>query len=407
MQIKTLKIQDLIEYARNPRKNDAVVDRMVSCIKEFGFRIPIVAKSDGSVVDGHLRLKAARKLGLEEVPVVIADDLSDTQIKAFRLIANQSANWAEWNDELLKLELEDLKGMSFDLDLTGFDLSEIESMLHESNAIEEDFEDEETADENEKVISKFGDLWILDNHKLLCGNATKSDDFLKLLDSETAAMTFTDPPYNVDYGTNQRDSIRNNKRAIESDNIGNFCEFLQHTCSNIINYTSGAMYIFMSGLELDNLKRAFEEAGGHWSTFIVWAKNHFAVGKSDYQRQYEFMLYGWKKNCDHYWCGDRTQSDIWNFDRVPVNKLHPTMKPIALVKQAISNSSRTGDIVLDPFCGSGTTIIACEQLNRRACCIELDPKYIDVIIRRWQKFTGKQAILESTGQTFDEVASCR
>lgn len=152
---------------------------------------------------------------------------------------------------------------------------------------------------------------------------------------------------------------------------------------------------------------ALEEAGGHWSTFIVWAKNHFAVGKSDYQRQYEFMLYGWKKNCEHYWCGDRTQSDVWNFDRMPSNKLHPTMKPIALVKQAISNSSRTGDIVLDPFAGSGTTIIACEQLNRRVHCIELDPKYVDVIIRRWQKFTGNQVVLESTGQTFDEVASCR
>ncbi|MDR0580681.1 MAG: ParB N-terminal domain-containing protein [Holosporaceae bacterium] len=195
MEVKTFKIEDLIEYARNPRKNDAVVDRMVGCIKEFGFRIPIVAKSDGSVVDGHLRLKAAKKLGMTEVPVVIADDLTDAQIKAFRLIANQSANWAKWDEELLKLELEDLKNLNFDLDLTGFDLSEVERLLRNDDIEEDDYD--EMPPEDISAVSKFGDLWILGNHRLLCGDATKKFDYQKLLVGEIADLVFTDPPYGI------------------------------------------------------------------------------------------------------------------------------------------------------------------------------------------------------------------
>jgi DNA modification methylase len=346
-------------------------------------------------------LKAAKKLGMSEVPVVIADDLTETQIKAFRLVANQSANWAEWDDELLKLELEDLKNFNFDLELTGFDLSEVEKFLRNDDAIEEDFE-ESTTDEA-KPISKLGDLWILGEHKLLCGDATKEENLKKLLGSEIANMTFTDPPYNVDYGTNQRDMIRENSRSIKNDNVSDFGEFIKPVCKNIIDCTDGAVYIFMSVFELDLLKREFENAGGHFSTFIIWVKNHFAVGKSDYQRKYELMLYGWKKSSNRYWSGDRNQSDVWFFDRTASNKLHPTMKPVALAKQAIGNSSKIGDIVLDPFGGSGTTLIACEQLSRRCFMMELEPKYIDVIIRRWQKLDGQSAVLESTGQTFEEV----
>jgi DNA modification methylase len=405
MQIKTFKINELIEYARNPRKNDAVVDKMVGCIKEFGFRIPIVAKSDGSVVDGHLRLKAAKKLGMTEVPVVIADDLTDAQIKAFRLAVNQSANWAEWDEELLKAEFEELKNLNFDLDLTGFDLSEVEKFLNDSAEPKEDF-DEPIAQEK-AIVTTPGDLWILGDHKLLCGDATKKEDFQKLLGEEKADMVFTDPPYNVDYGTIQRDMIREKTRAIKNDNIENFSEFIEAVCENILEYCSSAIYIFMSVFELDTLKRAFENSGGNLSTVIVWTKNHFAIGKSDYQRKYEMILYGWKKGAKRYWCGDRTQSDVWSFDRVDANKLHPTMKPVALVKQAVINSSKIGDIVLDPFCGSGTAIIACEKTGRCARCIELEPKYVDVAIRRWQKLTKQNAILQSTGKTFDEATSCR
>jgi DNA modification methylase len=374
---------------------------MVACIKEFGFRIPIVAKSDGSVVDGHLRLKAAKKLGMTEVPVVFADDLTDAQIKAFRLVANQSANWAEWDEELLKLEFEELKNLNFDLDLTGFDLDEIEKFLNDPTEIEEDF-DEPIAEET-SIITKPGDLWILGDHKLLCGNATKKEDFQKLLGNEKADMVFTDPPYNVDYGTNQRDMIRGNTRAIKNDDIENFAEFIEAACANILEYCNGAVYIFMSAFEFDTLKQAFEKSEGNLSTIIIWTKNHFAVGKSDYQRQYEMILYGWKKGAARHWCGDRTQSDIWSFDRVDANRLHPTMKPVALIKQGIINSSKIGDIVLDPFGGSGTAIIACEKTSRCARCIELEPKYVDVTIRRWQKLTKQNAVLQSTGKTFEET----
>jgi DNA modification methylase len=403
MEVKTLKIEDLIEYARNPRKNDAVVDRMVSCIKEFGFRIPIVAKSDGSVVDGHLRLKAAKKLGMTEVPVVIADDLTDAQIKAFRLIANQSANWAEWDDELLKLELEDLKNLNFDLNLTGFDLGEVERLLRNGDVQEDDYDEIPGSVDDIPTVSKLGDLWILGKHRLLCGDSTKIEDVKKLMDGHIADMVFTDPPYNVDYGTNQRDMIRGNTRAIKNDDLENFAEFIEAACTNILKYSSGAIYIFISVFELDTLKQAFEKAGGNLSTIIVWIKNHFAVGKSDYQRQYEMILYGWKKGVNRHWCGDRTQSDIWSFDRVNANRLHPTMKPIPLVARAIINSSKIGDVVLDPFGGSGTTLIACEETNRRCCMMELDPKYVDTIIRRWQKLTKQNAILQSTGKTFEET----
>ncbi|MDR0363506.1 MAG: DNA modification methylase [Bacteroidales bacterium] len=402
MQIVYFKTEYLTEYARNPRKNQEVIDKMVACIKEFGFRIPIIAKNDGSVVDGHLRLKAARKLGMTEVPVVIADDLSEAQIKAFRLVANQSANWASWDEELLKLEFEDLKNLNFDLEMTGFDMKEMDDFLHDSDEAKEEFD--EPVSEEAFVVTKPGDLWILGNHRLLCGDAAKEEDFRKLLSNEKAEMVFTDPPYNVDYGTNQRDMIRGNTRTIKNDNIENFSEFIASVCENIINCSNGAIYIFMSAFEFDTLKLAFEKNGGHVSTIIVWSKNHFAVGKSDYQRQHEMILYGWKDK--RYWCGDRTQSDIWSFDRVDANKLHPTMKPVELVKQAVSNSSKIGDIVLDPFCGSGTTIIACEKTSRCAYCIELEPKYVDVAIRRWQKLTKQNAILEATGKTFEEVASC-
>lgn len=196
MEIRQVPIDSLIEYARNPRKNDDVVDKMVSCIKEFGFRIPIVAKSDGTVVDGHLRLKAGRKLGLKEVPVVLADDLTETQIKAFRLVANQSANWAEWDEDLLKLELEDLENEGFDIDLIGFD-NELSVLDKDEEEIKEDDFDTSTIDDNQPIVTKPGDLWILGEHRLLCGDSTKSDNVQKLMNSDIADMVFTDPPYNV------------------------------------------------------------------------------------------------------------------------------------------------------------------------------------------------------------------
>lgn len=389
----------LVEYARNPRKNDAVVDRMCSAIAEFGFRIPIVARSDGTVVDGHLRLKAARKLGLENIPVVLADELTNSQIKAFRLLANRSANWAEWDDELLHLDLEDLREADFDLDLTGFDSADLDRLLAKVGDPEGGHDEPPAPPVN--PVSRPGDVWICGEHRILCGDATVLGDVEMVLDGQLADMTFCDPPYNVNYANSAKDKQRGKNRAILNDALGeSFGAFLYDASVNILTVTKGAVYICMSSSELDTLQKAFREAGGKWSTFVIWAKNTFTLGRADYQRQYEPILYGWKDGADHYWCGARDQGDVWFVDKPHKNDLHPTMKPVALVERAIRNSSKSRDIVLDPFGGSGTTMIACENTGRRARLIELDPKYVDVIVTRWQSLTGGVATHAASGQSF-------
>lgn len=237
-----------------------------------------------------------------------------------------------------------------------------------------------------QLITQPGDLWILGkNHRLLCADTINEDSIKHVLCGNQADMIFTDPPYNVNYANNVGDKIQN-------DNLDNqFYEFLFSACSNMIKFCKGAIYISMAVSELHTLHRAFIDAGGHWSNFIIWAKNHFTLSRADYHRQYEPILYGWAKGSRRHWCGDRKQSDIWNIARSGSNKLHPTMKPIELVTRAISNSSNAGDIILDPFAGSGTTLIACEKLGRKARLIEIEPKYCDVIVKRWETYTGQKA----------------
>jgi DNA modification methylase len=407
LELQHWPIERLIEYARNPRRNDEAVERMCGAIREFGFRIPIVARSDGTVVDGHLRLKAARRLCLASVPVVLADELSDQQIKAFRLLANQSANRAEWDEELLRLELEELKAAEFDLDLTGFDAEEIERLLAgESEPAGEGLTDEDQVPEPEgEPVTKPGDLWLLGPHRLLCGDATNLADLDLALGGVLADMAFLDPPYGVAYRGKGR--TRGNQKRLTNDDLqaAAFEQFLHDSLTAVLAVTKGAVYVAMSSSELDTLKSAFEAAGGHWSTFIIWSKNKFTIGHSDYQRQYEPILYGWKKGTDRFWCGARDQGDVWYAKRARSNDLHPTMKPVELVERAIRNSSKSRDIVLDSFAGSGTTLIAAEKLGRQARLLEIDPCFCDVIVRRWQDFTGSAARLEADGETFDAIAA--
>jgi DNA modification methylase len=399
-------IGKLIPYVRNPRRNDQAVEQMAGVIREFGFRIPVVARSTGEVVDGHLRLKAAHALGLESVPVVLADELSDAQIKAFRMLANRSATWAEWDEELLRLELEELRLEDFDLSLTGFDPDELDDLLADPEPEGGGLTDENAVPEiTETPVSKLGDVWLLGEHKVLCGDATKAADYATLLGGELADMVFCDPPYGVNYANSPKDKLRGKHRPILNDNLGDdFGPFLEKACANVLAVTKGAVYIAMSSSELDTLQSAFRAAGGRWSTFIIWAKNTFTLGRSDYQRQYEPILYGWREGTDHYWCGARDQGDVWFVNKPVRNDLHPTMKPVELVERAVRNSNKTRDIVLDPFGGSGSTLIACEKTGRRARLIELDPKYVDVIVRRWQDWTGKPATRESDGVTFEDQA---
>lgn len=414
MQLSDLKLEHwptsrLIPYARNPRKNDHAVEQMAGAIREFGFRLPIIAKSTGEICDGHLRYKAALHLGLEQVPVILADDLTETQIKAFRILVNRSATWADWDDDLLRLELEELQLGDFDLALTGFDADELLDILAGEESTTEGNTDEDAAPEVPVTpVSKLGDVWIMGGHRLLCGDSTDAASYDTLLGNERVAMIFQDPPYNVDYANTAKDKLRGTHRPILNDNLGDgFQDFLLAAFKPALARCDGAVYIAMSSSELDTLQSAFRAAGGKWSTFIIWAKNTFTLGRSDYQRQYEPILYGWPEGATRHWCGDRDQSDVWQIKKPHKNDLHPTMKPVELVERAIRNSSRPGDVVLDPFGGSGTTLIAAEKAGRQARLIELDPKYCDVIVSRWESFTGKQATLEGQELTFPDVARQR
>ena len=334
MQLSDLKLEHwptsrLIPYARNPRKNDHAVEQMAGAIREFGFRLPIIAKSTGEVCDGHLRLKAALHLGLEQVPVILADDLTETQIKAFRILVNRSATWADWDDDLLRLELEELQLGDFDLALTGFDADELLDILAGEESTTEGNTDEDAAPEVPVTpVSQPGDVWIMGGHRLLCGDSTDAVSYDRLLGSERVAMIFQDPPYNVDYANTAKDKLRGTHRPILNDNLGDgFQDFLLAALKPALARCDGAVYIAMSSSELDTLQSAFRAAGGKWSTFIIWAKNTFTLGRSDYQRQYEPILYGWPEGATRHWCGDRDQSDVWQIKKPHKNDLHPCLCP--------------------------------------------------------------------------------
>ncbi|WP_036232633.1 site-specific DNA-methyltransferase [Marinobacterium litorale] len=398
-------LQRLIPYARNARTHDdGQVSQIAGSIAEFGFVNPILVGDDNVIIAGHGRLMAAQQLGLETVPVIVLRHLTEAQRRALVIADNKIAENAGWNAELLKLELGDLQDLGFDLDVIGFSDEELDELLGlEDESGQTD--DDAVPEVEEEPVSKAGDLWLLGEHRLLCGDATRREELESLMAGDLADMAFTDPPYNVDYGNSAKDKLRGKNRRILNDNLGaDFHAFLEAALGNLLAVTKGACYVAMSSSELDTLQRAFREAGGKWSTFIIWAKNTFTLGRSDYQRQYEPILYGWREGADHYWCGARDQGDVWFFNKPVKNDLHPTMKPVELVERAIRNSSKSRDIVLDLFGGSGSTLIACEKTGRRARVMELDPKYVDVIIRRWQEYTGEQARRAEDGAAFDEVA---
>ncbi|WP_394474894.1 site-specific DNA-methyltransferase [Ralstonia mannitolilytica] len=400
----------LVPYARNARTHsDAQVAQIAASIAEFGFTNPILAGSDGVIVAGHGRLAAAQKLGLELVPVVVLDHLTPTQRRALVIADNRIAENAGWDDELLRVELEALQVEGFDLDLTGFDADALAELLAGDEPDGEGETDDDAVPEvSETPVSRPGDVWLLGGHRLLCGDATVAASYRTLLDGELVDMVFTDPPYNVNYANSAKDKMRGKDRAILNDNLGDgFYDFLLAALTPTIAHCRGGIYVAMSSSELDVLQAAFRAAGGKWSTFIIWAKNTFTLGRADYQRQYEPILYGWPEGAQRHWCGDRDQGDVWSIKKPQKNDLHPTMKPVELVERAIRNSSRPGNVVLDPFGGSGTTLIAAEKSGRLARLIELDPKYVDVIVRRWQDWTGKQATRESDGVAFDALSGLR
>lgn len=398
----------LVPYARNARQHsDDQIARIAASIAEFGFTNPILAGSDGVIVAGHGRLAAAQKLGLETVPVIVLDHLTPTQRRALVLADNRLAELASWDTEMLKIELDALADDGFEVDLTGFDDAAIAELLGEVEPDNTGQTDEDAVPEaGETLISRPGDVWLLGPHRLVCGDATTAEAYAKLFpNGERSDMVFTDPPYNVAYAAGSHVPTLK-RRPIANDDLGDgFEAFLRDALSLLMAHCQGALYIAMSSSEIHTLRRVFEELGGHWSTFIIWAKDTFTLGRSDYQRQYEPILYGWPEGATRYWCGDRDQGDVWQIKKPQKNDLHPTMKPVELVERAIRNSSRPRNVVLDPFGGSGTTLIAAEKSGRVARLIELDPKYCDVIVRRWQDWTGQQATREADGVAFDQAAS--
>jgi DNA modification methylase len=411
LQIEQWPVDRLIPYIRNARTHsDAQVAQVAGSIAEFGFVNPILVGPDGVIVAGHARLAAARMLKLTEVPVIVLAHLSETQRRALVLADNKLAENAGWDEEMLRVELETLQADGFSLELVGFSDEELEALLRDPEQVAAGLTDEDAApDVPETAVTVLGDIWLLGPHRLLCGDATQMADVEKVMAGGLADMVFCDPPYGVNYGATMKDKLRGKShRKIVNDNLGDaFGPFLYDACVNLLSVAKGAIYICMSSSELHTLEKAFREAGGHWSTFVIWAKNTFTMGRSDYQRQYEPILYGWKEGTDHFWCGARDQGDVWFIKKPVSNDLHPTMKPVELVERALRNSSKTRDTVLDPFGGSGTTMIACERTGRQARLIELEPRYCDVVIRRWQEHTGQLATLEADGRLFKELAAER
>ena len=408
--IERVNIAALTAFSGNPRTHsDTQIDQIAVSIREFGWTNPILVDAGGTIIAGHGRLAAATRLGLDQVPVIRLGHLSDAQRKALVIADNQLALNAGWDEVALSNLVRELDAEKFELDLLGFESADLDRYLA-------GLEDEAVAAAVEAELpevplvptSRPGDLWMLGSHRLLCGDATVFTDVERLMDGQLADMAFCDAPYNVDYANASKNKTISKDRRILNDALGEgFYRFLYDTCLNLLMVTKGACYMSMSSSELDTLQRAFKEAGGKWSTFIIWAKNTFTLGRADYQRQYEPILYGWKQGTDHFWCGARDQGDVWFVDKPRVNDLHPTMKPVELIERAIRDSSKSRDIVLDLFGGSGTTLIAAERTGRSARLLELDPKYVDVIVERWQNLTGEVAVLECEDRTYDDLKVAR
>lgn len=371
MNIVMKKPSELSEYENNPRNNEAAISAVAASIQEFGFKVPIVITKDNVIIAGHTRLKASLKLGLASVPCIVADDLTQAQIKAFRLADNKTAELATWNFEKLEEELSHI-----DMDMLQFGFEDLHSDVPD-NASDDDFDPSDEI--TDTPYSEQGDIYFLGNHRVMCGDSTKKQDVQKLLDKTIVDMIFTDPPYNVDYeGTAGK--IKNDKMEDNS-----FYLFLFDAFTNMFEATKdgGAIYVCHADTEGLNFRNAFKNAGYKLAECLVWVKNALVLGRQDYHWRHEPILYGWREGAAHYFIDDRTQDTIWEYHKPKKNDEHPTMKPLELVGRAIANSSRVGEYILDLFGGSGSTMIAADQLQRKAILMELDEKFVDVIVKRY------------------------
>ena len=394
----------LIPFSRNPRTHsDAQVAQIAASIAEFGFNNPILVDTKAGIIAGHGRLLAARKLQLTEVPVIVLDHLSETQKRAHIIADNQLALNAGWDEELLRVELAALQEDDFNVNLIGFEDEELARLLAAQDAAEGLTDEDAVPELPETPISLVGDLWILGDHRVLVGDATDTKAVAKLVAGASVDLVFTDPPYNVDYEgyTEQRLKIKCDRM---SDAV--FKQFLEGAFGSYrtIVKPGASMYVCHSSSWQREFQNALEAVGFEVRCQIIWAKNTFAWGFGRYKFQHEPIFYAHvaaQKDC---WYGDKTQSTLWQEKKPAANRIHPTAKPVELIERALLNSSKAGDVVADLFGGSGSTLIGCERRGRHARLMEIDPKYADCIVRRYQEYTGKQALLDSDGRTFDEVA---
>jgi len=399
VKLEQVPIDKLVPYARNARTHSKEqIAQLRASLREFGFVSPAVIDSKYNILVGHGRVQAAREEGYKTVPCVFAENLTDAQKRAYILADNQLALNAGWDEEMLSVELSDLKDESFDLSLLGFDEKDLEKLMagpDDAGAEDDDF-DLSAALEKASFVEK-GDLWTVGKHRLLCGDATSPEDVSRLMDGKTANLILTDPPYGVSFKAS--DGL-----TIENDSLkGNeFYKFLLSAFTNMAAHLEkgGAAYVFHADTEGLNFRKAFIDAGFHLAGVCIWVKNSLVLGRSDYQWQHEPILYGFLQNGKHPWYSDRKQTTIWNFNKPKRNKDHPTSKPLDLLSYPIKNSSQENAIVLDTFGGSGSTMMACEQMNRICYMAELDPKYASVILRRYVEDTGDadHVYVERAGQ---------
>jgi DNA modification methylase len=401
-------IEKLVPYAKNSRTHsEDQIAQLAASIKEWGFTSAILVDEDGGIIAGHGRVMAARKLGLASLPVMVAKGWSESQKRAYVIADNKLALNAGWDNELLALELAELDGLGFDVELTGFSDEEIKALMPvEVTEGLTDPDDAPAVQENPVTVP--GDVWLMGKHRLLCGDSTSVDDLAKLTQGSLVDMWLTDPPYNVAVqGGNHGDPNRKNGLKIMNDKMSDdqFRQFLRdaYTAADTVMKPGAVFYIWHADSEGYNFRGAAKDAGWTVRQCLIWKKSSIVMGRQDYQWKHEPCLYGWKDGAGHLWAADRKQTTILEFDRPSRNGEHPTMKPVALFEYQLLNNTKGGDIVLDSFGGSGTTLIAAEKNGRTAMLMELDPRYCDVIVKRWQEFTGKQATHAETGKPFAEV----
>ena len=398
--VEWLETATLIPYAKNSRTHsEAQVAQIAGSIKEFGFNNPVLIDEDNGIIAGHGRVMAAQKLGLQAVPCIRLAHLSETQRKAYVIADNRLALNAGWDDQMLTVELQELNAESFDLSLLGFEADELNALLNPIKETEGLTDEDAVPEVPEEPKTKPGDIYKLGRHRLMCGDSTSIDAVEKLMDGQRADMIFTDPPWNVNYGAVDKGNAQGYKpRTILNDHMSEekWDDFITSVCGSLFAASKAGcpIYVVMSAQEWPVVDKCLRQAGFHWSSTIIWAKDRLVLSRKDYHTQYEPIWYGWNESAARLVeVADRKQSDLWQVDRPSKSDLHPTTKPVELVERALQNSSEARANVLDLFGGSGSTLIACEKSGRTNFSMELDPKYCDVIVKRWEDFTGQKAEL--------------